>query len=422
MTFRANRVCPNSQGILVVGLAGLLSACSAADESGRTNLSTKEELTVDTPDDDPPQREITVATEPNAKCQVRSPGTQKPMQVWADDSGIVHLWAPMTAETDLLECTESGNTVEHVLDLAAETTFAPAVPRFVSSARSVLPALTNPMGPRQDELIAAGYPPRPDPMLAAPLYKKWLEMVSSPAVLVQPNLVERPEIHFWNVTYNSSNIWGGTVMDVVNTRYVWALGAFSVPSFSSNGLPSTEIAMWPGLDGAGTPDVIQDGVYYGSSGSTGSYQAWHEYYPRDPVTNTTMVVSPGNSMTFWAWEGDSSCVVGAGHTGYGCFWYKNNTTGVQTTTLNVIAPNGLFVGKTGEAIIERVGGGTGSPVSKFTSLATMEMAAVDSLGGGHNISGDHFQASALNNNSGQTLVSVSFCCTDYTAWTWVRSQ
>jgi hypothetical protein len=118
------------------------------------------------------------------------------------------------------------------------------------------------------------------------------------------------------------------------------------------------------LDGYGNNLVVQDGFFYDNVSGTGTYSAWYEYFPNPPVFNTTMTVSPGNTMTFWAWEGNSSCQTGGTNTGFGCFWYRNDSTGVTAGTFKVTKPAGVtFVGASAEAVYERV---NGSPVSKFS--------------------------------------------------------
>lgn len=368
-------------------------------------------------------REITIATDANTKCTVHSSASADSMPVWADDMGIVHLWSPPTPEKMFLQCDEDGQMVEYLLDLADEATFTPATPRVVSTARTALPALTDPLGPSQEELIKAGYPPRPDPVRAAPLYQQWLDIVATRAVLLKPHVIERPEIHLFNYSNVSSDNWGGTIMDVTAVRYTWSLATISsVPGFSSGGFPHSVISMWAGLDGSsGATDLIQNGIYY-EFFVTGTYYYVYEYVPNH-IRLVSGFTSPGNSVTFWAWEGDAACVNGAGHTGYGCFWGKNNTTGLVIATIAIQAPNALFQGKTAEAIAERPGGAlNGYPLSKFTTLATMQMSAVDSTGAWHSITSDHFKNSTLINGSGQAMLDTEFCCSNYTTWTWLQGN
>ena len=74
-----------------------------------------------------------------------------------------------------------------------------------------------------------------------------------------------------------------------------------------------------------------------------------------------MVVRANDEMLFWSWEADSSCTYGSGHTGYGCFWYEDETTTVQAGDFIVTAPNNSFGGASVEGIMERQQGVALSP-------------------------------------------------------------
>jgi hypothetical protein len=67
------------------------------------------------------------------------------------------------------------------------------------------------MSMSQEELITAGYPPRPDPVAGAPAFEKWRKIVSSSTTVIPANLVEIPGMHFDPVTYASGLVWSGTV-------------------------------------------------------------------------------------------------------------------------------------------------------------------------------------------------------------------
>ncbi|HEX7668365.1 MAG TPA: hypothetical protein VF395_02220, partial [Polyangiaceae bacterium] len=95
---------------------------------------------------------------PHASCTLYAPNG-KNMPVWADDIGIVHLWGLQAAasETYFLDCSEAGAVSHYDIDLAEASAFQPAVPRATRAPRITLPALTDYMGPTQEELIKAGY-------------------------------------------------------------------------------------------------------------------------------------------------------------------------------------------------------------------------------------------------------------------------
>ena len=168
------------------------------------------------------------------------------------------------------------------------------------------------------------------------------------------------------------------------------------------------------LDGYFTPDVIQDGINYQSIGNVGVISAWYEYYPLDPVFNASMAVSIGDSMSSWAWEGDANCAPGYGHTGYGCFWYANTTTGAILGTTAVRAPNGFFSGQYAEAIVERTTGVALSPVYP----AQLEFDAYDVSGFIHSDTSDPYVNITLINDFNQALVTTTKSSPDYATFSW----
>jgi hypothetical protein len=255
----------------------------------------------------PVPQEITIVSTPHAKCTLRaSSATTSPQSapVWADDVGLVHLWAPPASVSEMysLDCSAGGDTAQHSFDLANAATFLPAAAPAAAVGRKTRPALTNPTTLTQAELFAAGYPPRPDPTLAPSLYGKWLKIVSIATTLIPPHLVERSDLHFGAATNKTSTRWTGIALNTPATRYIVVAGAFGVPTgfLPPGGAASSNVATWVGLDGWSNADVVQDGVDYATTGTVGSYSAWYEYYPSAPVFNTSMVVHPDDTMQFWS--------------------------------------------------------------------------------------------------------------------------
>jgi hypothetical protein len=139
--------------------------------------------------DDPLQKEITIAGVPHTKCMLHPDGSDASMPVWADDEGIIHLSAAPTVASQMfaVECSEPNGSAQYKFDLANPDTFSPATPRAVSKDRSMRPALQD-IDMKQEGLIAAGYPPRPDK--GSSRYARWLENVSRPAIVIKPHQIE----------------------------------------------------------------------------------------------------------------------------------------------------------------------------------------------------------------------------------------
>lgn len=411
------------------GAIPLLLACSGglegttADNLGKTHQTATAPMS---PSGE--QSEITIAASPSAKCTLHFPNvtdSDHSMTVYAADDGIVHLWAPHVPERYVLDCDQQGTATTHLIDLEDPATFLPVPPPVIPKNRKILPALSDPMSLSQADLINAGYPPRPDP--SAPAYDQWLEMVSSPMTLItDPTLIERPDVRHEPYTNETAHNWDGLSL-VASVHYDWVLATFTIPTFSTpNGVSNSAVSMWPGLDGDynTSPIVLQDGIDYDSTGSIGTYSQWYEYAPDPALYPAGMVVSPGDSMTFWAWEGDSTCASGPGKTGYGCYWYKNNTTGVTLGTLRLpIPPGKTFDGKSAEFIMERptINGGM-RPLSQWL-VASMQAAAVDWNANWHNFQSDPYHLITLINTSNQTLAdAIHYGGDDMCLYGWERAQ
>lgn len=196
------------------------------------------------------------------------------------------------------------------------------------------PALTgDPMSYTQAQLVAAGFPPRPDPTQAPDDYNRWLALASQPAL----RSTSKP------VTTHRSNASTSSTYSGLSTSSALAFerasAGWTVPAVvgennlpNCNGSITSGSSIWPGLWGAaGTNGLIQDGTaqyvttYDGRCTivSTWSYVAWVEYYPYSQVN--VFNVNPGDSVFAEAWSGDSSCnltTTGA----YGCFYIQDYTS------------------------------------------------------------------------------------------------
>ena len=363
-------------------------------------------------------KEVLVATAPHAMCTLRGEGTAGTITVWADDVGLVHLWAPRTrtGETYALDCVESDDTATHTLDLAAPSASFRTAPAAPSPKRRSRPALADPEHANQSTLIAQDYPPKPNPEKAPGAYKRWLDVVTVPMEIVETP-AKNLGVTFGPATNFGSGSWGGVQLDAPGTRYVVADGRFTTPEFSPSG-SSSHTSLWVGV---GNKVIIQAGVQYATVGSVKVYQTWYEYFPVQlQAQDAAIPVSPGQDLYIWAWEGDAQCNPGLGHTGWGCFSIANTTTGLQTATIQVQNPANTFTGDSAEAIVERTPPTT--PIASWTTPIQVSFDAwADSMQGHDHVS-DPFINWTLANPSGQTMVSTDVLSSDTVSFTYVRSD
>lgn len=432
-------------------LLGLTMGCSSDEADSHQNqpLAVKREAVasaVPQAGSEPP-KEFAIPTVPYARCMLRWPDAADPEQrapagavALADDTGVVHLWARPGGDKFLLDCDEGGTTVTHPFDLSVASTFeplartpAPPAPRYSR------PPLTDLTGLSQADLVKAGYPPRPDPERAAPLYEKWLEVVSAATTFSAAKGIERPDIHFDNIEPNPSSRWGGLALNNANTYYREAVTIFQIPSFpGTQGF--TEAAWWGGLDGnfgTSTPDVVQDGVELWTLGGVSGVYPWIEYFcstagapggsPCDPRFITGSVSAhPGDSFYLWAWVGDSSGTYnpGAGPTvnNYGWYYVYNQTQG-QGYLNSIHAPDALFTGLTAEFIMEKNPNWPLANYAQYPSSITGWFGAIDDSGTWRDFTHDRYIDNLLENNSTQLLELNTHSSGDnYESFSWLQGQ
>jgi hypothetical protein len=98
-----------------------------------------------------------------------------------------------------------------------------------------------------------------------------------------------------NGTSTSAN-WSGYA--VLGSSFTWAKGSWVVPTASCAGVNRAQYSsFWVGLDGYSSNTVEQTGTDTDCNGSTPSYYAWYEFYPRASVPISSLPISPGDVMS-----------------------------------------------------------------------------------------------------------------------------
>lgn len=105
----------------------------------------------------------------------------------------------------------------------------------------------------------------------------------------------RPERKIGNVTVSDSTNWSGYA--VTGSSFTSAKGSWIVPTVNCSATPSTYAAFWVGIDGWTSNTVEQTGTDSDCSGSSPSYYAWYEFYPKGSYLISSVPVSPGNKIS-----------------------------------------------------------------------------------------------------------------------------
>jgi hypothetical protein len=95
-------------------------------------------------------------------------------------------------------------------------------------------------------------------------------------------------------TVESEN-WSGYA--VTGSSFTQAAGSWIVPAVDCNATPNSYAAYWVGIDGYSSTTVEQTGTESDCNGSTPSYYAWYEFFPKFPATITSLPISPGDKIS-----------------------------------------------------------------------------------------------------------------------------
>jgi hypothetical protein len=140
-------------------------------------------------------------------------------------------------------------------------------------------------------------------------------------------------------------------------------------------------SQWVGIDGYGSPDVLQAGTEadaYASGGMNATfYAAWIEWYPFNESRISNFSVAPGNEMFVEVWN--TSATVGNA--------YILNVTNQLAVAFTFNAPSGTdLVGNSAEWVVERPGiGGSLAALTNYVACPFDACYAAGSVNGGtHN--------------------------------------
>jgi Peptidase A4 family len=209
-------------------------------------------------------------------------------------------------------------------------------------------------------------PPAPDPVAAPDAYAHWKAAVSAPQnretpVLEQTNISNGPARGVGSLVpqgnanvATTSNNWSGTAYSNSSNPFtVEAIeGIFVVPTahqaFGSCTGGWDYSSQWVGIDGWGSPDVLQAGTEVDAycSGSTNSslYSAWIEWFPFNETRVSSPAIHPGDEVFVEVWSTSPT-------NGYA---YIYNYSTLQTATYNLTPPSGTRLqGNSVEWIVER---------------------------------------------------------------------
>lgn len=335
-----------------------------------------EALTAPSPLATPARAVISFRAEPGSVCRIYPsiPGSKvpaRPITAFADATGTARFYVTTKAPVERRELSAtavclapSGRKVEVPLRITAGSFLTPdslglrfpRPPRVIAASSSigVLSSERLDVTKASDErLRELGYPNRPDPRRFSQAYKLWLYLVTTPGAYIpaQPvrmldkrhgpahapvmlNPSEAPRLRAPNSSGAidvASLIWSGyAVTSEQALPFTQVYGVWNVPTVTGTAsLDYTASSEWVGIDGFGTPDVIQDGTEQDATLFLNwwfeSYYAWYEYFPDTERAISGLEVQPGDQISAIAWTDQA-----ADGTPEGSYVIINNSTGQGT--------------------------------------------------------------------------------------------
>src|SRR6202171_2354850 len=236
---------------------------------------------------------VTIRTLPHAVCCVHAEADSEPkhsLKVYADGEGVVRFHIqPSSATHDIarleVDCAASGRVFRYPVHLRV---------RLEPTAEMRPPPLEKPLARRHDgfvrpalsldqamrlideEALARGYPLCPNPDEVPKAFNAWLRCVSMPGYWIEPHLVSNPDVtHGKAKQHSNANFtnWSGferlrslKVSPIISggvtltEPYDWVTGTWHVPFVTGEPGTKTYSALWVGLDGDGTTDLVQAGT------------------------------------------------------------------------------------------------------------------------------------------------------------------
>jgi hypothetical protein len=285
----------------------------------------------------------------------------------------------------------------------------PTIPTNLPNIRTFLapPAIFNAVVASPESLQQYGFPPRPDQLSAPAAYNAWAKAVSAPQTRLQSPQLEQAAISNGparivpsgeskhpanelnsvpaNIIAANSNNWSGYA-DCDNTTrpfaksliYAYWIVPVAQHAFGNSSGGWDYSSQWVGIDGYGSPDVLQAGTETDAyaSGTTRAtfYAAWIEWFPFNESRITNFPVAPGNEIFVQVWN--TSATVGNA--------YLLNLTTQKAVSFTFNAPSGTtLVGNSAEWVVERPGiGGSLATLTNYVACPFDLCYAFGSVNGG----------------------------------------
>ncbi len=258
----------------------------------------------------------------------------------------------------------------------------------------------DPLTASKTTLMRHGIVPKPDEEKEPELYKAWHKVFSRDLNHIVPEFEENKHKQhkpsekvkqLQDGTATSHNWSGEVIFNPAGDSFKWIEGSWIVPDPNQPpGLPTGSwyySSAWVGIDGYGSPDVLQAGTSQDALVQNNSTQksvyAWWEWYPNYEIKINNLPVSSGDYMT---------CLICVTSNKTATIYLTNLSTSTSLS-FQITAPSGTtLVGNSAEWIVEAptVGGNQAQLVdygATFfdSAIASTQKNVVINAGTGTNI-------------------------------------
>jgi Peptidase A4 family len=316
---------------------------------------------------------ITIRTLPHAVCSVHAEGNDDPrrsLRVYGDDEGAVRFHImPSSPTQDIarleIDCAANGSVVRYPLHLRVNATPSvdmpsppfekPLAERHEGLMRPAL-SLDEAMRLTDEDAIARELPLRPNPDEVPNAFNAWLRCVSTAGYRIKPRLIPNPEItHGKRKQHSPANFsnWCGferlRALEIspavksgirLSEPYDWVMGTWHVPFVTSEPGGKTYSALWVGLDGDGTNDLVQAGTEQEATNinlgfiqfTLSNYYAWTEFLPQEATEQVlgNFTINPGDEIFTEVMVGGANGTLSL-NGAFGRFFIMNLTTGAYAS-------------------------------------------------------------------------------------------
>jgi len=373
---------------------------------------------------------IEVDVEPGAVCWVSPVGDDDPdhrLRAFADDDGVIRFAfrSANPAEQLVVLAIDGAWGQRHVeLRSAWEPNDTHPAPRRsvqpIDRGDSRVRAGVSPddaVRMSRSEAFEQGLPLPPDRETAPDGFRRWLRMVSTPMLVIEPRLVgldeithqrtpadaaarlarTGPQIIGVSTSAQTTANWSGYELlrhkifqleslphEIMSPPFDWVAGTWFVPSVTAQNFTGVNnSSCWVGLDGDVSPDLVQAGTEHDAfmlsipgivDNEFSTYYAWTEILPAPAQAISNFVVSPGDEIYVEVSIGNAGTPPSLGGQ-FGRFLVSNLTRSVTT---NINTPLGGTVVPGGDAvwIVERptVNGGL-PPLANYGAIIMLNPQA-----------------------------------------------